>query len=628
MITYPPYNGPQADAINAVALPFFALLGIFVTYLPLRSFWAHSNVPTVSIVIATNIINLITFLNAIIWSNDDWASWWPGYGLCDVEALLRYPITIALASSLCGLSKGLADCLDTDNARVHQTAAMRRRKLVLDILFCWGIPVLQMALHYVIQAGRFQIYPVFGCSDVIDNSWPTIVIIMIWCPIFTFVNMYYAVLLLIRLRKHRRTISSALTTTGSGFAARKYLKLIIITLSLIVIYLPTQLLFFFEQLPTQLVSYSWSRIHDPISWNPIEYLHTGDASSVQYHSWSGVATAFLLFVYFGFNDDAVDTYRSWMVVFGFAHIWPSLKHSREMRREMDRRGSSSTRVSLSSSLDIVGKVMKYFDEDARKGSTGGTTMVDRNSEGTTSRKGLHGTLTGLTRIPTGPDNLRKKATSPDSSTVPSSYMSDIISPAPPIFAEPVYPIEPLQLSEPDVPTSHRRNFFPTFRTHLNVPFPFFGHRSATSSQVHTGTQTQVQDLEAQNLSAYPTRTSSMPRVSHQHHCANQHLEQPVPMSIDEVDDEDIDIDPHAPKMGTRAYREREKREMQRLKEEESEQEKKEQKASKIIADNMNIEKGMEVLGWNAKPTPKEEKNEGVRVVKSFEILKENAVGPS
>ncbi|KAF8861901.1 STE3-domain-containing protein [Acephala macrosclerotiorum] len=380
MSTFPSYSGPQANPANSIALPFFALVGIIITYLPLRSFWSHRNVPLVSIVIANGIYNLWSFLNPIIWPNDDQALWWPGYGLCDIQVLLSYPIGIALAASLCALSKGLAVALDTENARLHQTKSTKHRKIISDVVFCWGIPVLQLVLHYVIQSGRYQIYPVYGCADVLDNSWPTIVIIMIWLPFFTFLNMYYAVLLLFRLRKHRRTISSALTSTGSGFAARKYIKLVLITLSLIVIYLPIQMVLFFKVLPTDLVSYSWSRVHDPTIWNPIEYFHTGDYPNIQYNGWAGVGVAFLLWAFFGFNDDAVDTYRLWMVKMGLAHFWPSLKNTREARRAMrnSRRGSSVTGVSLSSSLDLVGKVMKYFDGDLRRVSDG-TTIVNRQS---------------------------------------------------------------------------------------------------------------------------------------------------------------------------------------------------------------------------------------------------------
>lgn len=137
---------------------------------------------------------------------------------------------------------------------------------------------------------------------------------------------------------------------------------------------------FFKVLPIELVPYSWSRVHDPTIWNPIEYFHTGDYPSIQYNGWAGIGVAFFLWAFFGFNDDAVDTYRSWMVKIGLAHFWPSLKDSREARQAMrsSRRGSSITRFSLSSNLDLVGKVMKYFDGDLRRDS-GGTTIFDRQS---------------------------------------------------------------------------------------------------------------------------------------------------------------------------------------------------------------------------------------------------------
>ncbi|CZR54625.1 uncharacterized protein PAC_04509 [Phialocephala subalpina] len=645
MIDFPPYYSPQANAANAVALPFFALVGILITYLPLCSFWTHGNVPAVSIVIANGIYNLWSFLNPIIWPNDDQALWWPGYGLCDIEGLLSYPVGIALAASLCALSKGLAACLDTENARVHQTVASRRRKMISDVVFCWGIPILQLALHYVVQSGRYQIYPVYGCADVLDNSWPTIIIILMWLPFFTLLNMYYAVLLLIRLRKHRRTISSALTSSGSGFGARKYLKLVIITLSLIVIYLPIQIVLFMKVVPTQLVPYSWSRVHDPIIWKPIEYLHTGDYPNIQYNGWAGVGVAFLLWAFFGFNDNAVDTYRLWMVKLGLAHFWPSLKDSREARRAMrsSRRGSSVTRVSLSSSLDFVGKVMKYFDGDSRRASDG-TTIVDRQSNNA-SRKGSHGTLTGLVRVHTGSTNP-KKDNSQYSSTVPSNYTaSDIIAPAPPTFSESRYPIETFDFSVPapePTPTPQRPNFS-TFRTHLHVPFPLFGYRS-TSSPVDNGTQTQLRDLEAQypTSSNFPRRTFSIPvSIPGAGTTVQTNIWSPAPlasptsttshakvapMSINEESDEDIDIDPLAPKMGTRAYREREKREMQRRRMEERQLEKESEKINKIMADNVKVELGMETLGWNAKKGETKEV-EDVRVVKSFEVT-ESAAGPS
>lgn len=183
---------PVANPANAVALPIFAALALLVTYLPLRSFYHVKNVAACSIILVLDTVNLLTLINAVIWPSDDWESWWLGYGLCDIEVLLRFPITMALATSLCCLSKSLADALDTEHAVFNQSKAQRRRKLIGEVLFCWAVPVLQMALHYTVQAGRYMIAPVFGCTDRLDNSWPMIVIIIMWCPIFTLLNVYYA----------------------------------------------------------------------------------------------------------------------------------------------------------------------------------------------------------------------------------------------------------------------------------------------------------------------------------------------------------------------------------------------------------------------------------------------------
>lgn len=187
--------------------------------------------------------------------------------------------------------------------------------------------------------------------------------------------------MLIRLHKHRRTISAALTTTGSGLAPRKFIKLVIISLSLIIIYLPVQTVFVWYAIPKTFVPYSWSRVHNPVTWNPILFIHTENLPSVQWNGWAGIAMATMMFLFFGFNDDAVDSYRKWLVMLGAGRVWPSLKLSREARR--GSAGGSATlgsRGSFISHFDLVGKAMKYFDESVRKNSHAtNTTLVTGDS---------------------------------------------------------------------------------------------------------------------------------------------------------------------------------------------------------------------------------------------------------
>lgn len=82
--------------------------------------------------------------------------------------------------------------------------------------------------------------------------------------------------------------------------------------------------------------------------------------------------SFMVWVYFGFNDDAVDTYRHFLVVLGAGRLWPSLRLTRVQRM---RRGSEKSGKSFGSHFDVVEKVMKYFDRE-RKDSRATTVVGD------------------------------------------------------------------------------------------------------------------------------------------------------------------------------------------------------------------------------------------------------------
>ncbi|KAI9050143.1 hypothetical protein LZ554_006284 [Drepanopeziza brunnea f. sp. 'monogermtubi'] len=575
-----------ANAANAIALPIFAILALIVTYLPLRSFYRVNNVAACSIIFVVNYVNLQTFVNALLWPNDDWSEWWIGYGVCDVESLFRFPITMALATSLCCLTKGLADALDTEHAVFNQTKAQRRRKLLGDVLFCWAIPVMQMALHYVIQAGRYLIAPVWGCGDQLDNSWPMLVIIIIWCPLFTLLNVYYAIIMLTRLYKHRRTISAALTSTGSGLAPRKFIKLVIISLSTMLIYLPVQSVFIWLAIPTSFVRYSWARVHNSVTWKPVLFIHTENQPSLQWNGWGGIAMAFSMFLFFGFNDDAVDSYRKWLVMCGAGKIWPSLKLSRDERHHgsgtFNSRGSS-----FGSRFDLVGKAMKYLDGDKRKDSQASTAMGGDTMISMSTRKGSQGTFFETTTPfdATSTSVSSQQKTSPGSAYNPSSATS----------------------SAPQHP--HTRGFFSLFRTTIHLPFFGPSSSSSSSSSPHTLSQpghhrsqpafpqddrhkptdrSSSHDLTSpfpRRTSAIsptpttvstsiwsspsPSRSSSNNNHPHPHsrsHSNNSHFCTHSPFhakspTTTTTTDADGELGPGSPKMGTRAYRERERREM-------------------------------------------------------------------
>lgn len=167
-----------------------------------------------------------------------------------------------------------------------------------------------------------------------------------------------------RLRKHRGVLSNTLSSSGSGLNTRRFLKLFFLSASILIVYLPVTIYFFYLNVDHPFSSYSWSAVHDPASWKPIPFLTTATEPRDQFDGWVAIVMACLLFLLYGMNSEGMEIYKGWLVKCGFAKIFPRLLQSREM--PMNRRGSSS-RVSWTNRFDLVSKAMHYYD-GSRKGS--------------------------------------------------------------------------------------------------------------------------------------------------------------------------------------------------------------------------------------------------------------------
>ncbi len=182
---------PAIYPIAVVAIVLSAL-AIVLDIPPLVWHFRNRNIAAWSLIFWILILNVTVFCNAIIWPNDDFASWWDGQGLCDVEAKLFVGATVAIPGALACIMRGLAKVLDTNNTVVTTTKGDRRKRLIIEIIFCFGCPVYFMAIHYVVQHIRYYLWGISGCNTPFDNSWVTIGLIFIWPPILTLVDTYYA----------------------------------------------------------------------------------------------------------------------------------------------------------------------------------------------------------------------------------------------------------------------------------------------------------------------------------------------------------------------------------------------------------------------------------------------------
>lgn len=176
---------------QSIALFVCTLSISFTVIVPLIKYAFHKNLAACTLICWLLLGNLFTVINAIIWHNDDFASWYDGVGLCDLEAKLYYPIFVGIPAAILGLTRNLARCMNVDSFSITTTKQDRLHRFFIDCTTLYLVPVLQIGLHYITQINRYYITAVGGCAPSFDQSWPTIVIFFMWQEIFPLAACYY-----------------------------------------------------------------------------------------------------------------------------------------------------------------------------------------------------------------------------------------------------------------------------------------------------------------------------------------------------------------------------------------------------------------------------------------------------
>lgn len=178
-------------SMDAILLPILACLSLVLAVPPFAWHLKNRNVAACSLIFWVTLANVFVFINAMLWPTDDVQNWWNGVGLCDVEVKLTWAFSVGACGSLACIMRNLAGVLNVDRGAVMSTQAQRRRQALVDLVWCYACPIYIMAVDYVVQAGRYYIFTIAGCTPAVDNSWATVFLIFIWAPIFSVVGSYY-----------------------------------------------------------------------------------------------------------------------------------------------------------------------------------------------------------------------------------------------------------------------------------------------------------------------------------------------------------------------------------------------------------------------------------------------------
>ena len=176
---------------EAVLLPVLALLAVVLTVPPFAWHLKNRNIAACSLIFWVSLDNVFVFTNALIWPTDDIKNWWDGAGLCDVQIKLNWAASVGASGALASIMRNLAKVMDVDRATFIPSPRQRKRQAIIDLLWCFALPVYVMAVDYVVQSSRYYIFTISGCTPSIDSSWLSIVLIFIWAPLVCVVDSYY-----------------------------------------------------------------------------------------------------------------------------------------------------------------------------------------------------------------------------------------------------------------------------------------------------------------------------------------------------------------------------------------------------------------------------------------------------
>lgn len=189
-----PPTAEQAQFTHQQAILFgtFSLLVAILIFPPLTWHFRNRNVGATVLVACAFYANFISFVNAMIWSNDDPSNWFSGIGLCDVEVKLQMYLMAALPAAISCILRALARVMDTERSTWGMTKNQKKRGYAIDLTCCVGIPLLQIPGSWIVQPVRYYVFGITGCHPALSISWPMLLLVMLQPLLWTLLAVYYS----------------------------------------------------------------------------------------------------------------------------------------------------------------------------------------------------------------------------------------------------------------------------------------------------------------------------------------------------------------------------------------------------------------------------------------------------
>nr|ANB67034.1 pheromone receptor [Agrocybe salicacicola] len=312
-------------------LPVFAFIAAILVLVPLPWHWRARNVSTLSIIFWLFTVDVIYGINAIVWAGNIRN---PIPVWCDITTKFIVGASYALPLATLCICKHLE--MVSSSRKVSYDGRDRKRRMIFEGIMCFLVPMVFMALHYIVQGHRYDIFENVGCQASVYISIQAVFII--WFPqlLFAFITFIYAALALHNFIRRRLTFASHLQNSNSALTTNRYLRLIAMALMEMVWGTTLTAYNLWSNVSPGLRPWTdWDDVHSNFSrvdlfataGIPKEFLRT-----MMLFWWTLPASSFIFFLFFGFGEEAMKEYSK-------AFTWVKTTVLRRPA-EGDKKGSS------------------------------------------------------------------------------------------------------------------------------------------------------------------------------------------------------------------------------------------------------------------------------------------------
>ncbi|EEQ38306.1 putative pheromone a factor receptor [Clavispora lusitaniae] len=358
------------------AIAGFSFIGLCLLIPPLFYHIRFRNIPACTLIFWLCFKNLVSFVNAVIWSKDDFYTATKGKGYCDV--------TVRIASGSASGELLAISCLMFNLYMIISARSQKfldnksNRKVLINLAMCWGLPLIITGISVAVQSTRYVIFRYRGCSAIYYPSYWYIVCVSIWTPVCALIGLIFAILTMTTFFLKRRDIKDILRCTNSGLNLRRFARLIIFSLLIIFAMVPLALYNFITSV-NQLrhTNATWTIERDP-HWSDILAIDAGTSQLAPIII--DICLSFCTFVLFGLGSDALALYKRLFVVCGFSSF--KSKSKQEFKVSEHFAGNKqSTRNTVDSEMTEVTSTKKV---NKSKGLVSVKTIDSKNSDFTLS----------------------------------------------------------------------------------------------------------------------------------------------------------------------------------------------------------------------------------------------------